>query len=232
MGPGAALKSTNSRETMSEHQIVNSILPGDMVLDIGANSGEKAEWYVKRGIRVVCVEPQPDMIRRLNARFNGNPLVEIVGKALGTSVGELPMSICSESPTISTLDEGWKKGRFADQTWDSTVMVEVSTLDLVVARYGVPRYTKIDVEGYEKQVLSGLSSRIGIISFEFTSEYIANAFDIVGMLVRLGYTQFNVSTGEDAHFMLPQWVPFHALVLQLASLCERDRDAWGDIYAN
>jgi FkbM family methyltransferase len=217
---------------MSEHHIVNSILPGDFVLDIGANSGEKAEWYVKRGIRVVCVEPQPDMIRRLNARFSGNPTVAIVGKALGAEVGELPMSICSESPTISTLDEGWKQGRFADQKWDSTVMVQVSTLDLIVAEFGVPRYTKIDVEGYEKQVLSGLSARVGIVSFEFTSEYIANAFDIVGMLVRLGYTKFNVSTAEDPHFMLPQWVPFHSLILQLSALCQKDGDAWGDIYAN
>jgi FkbM family methyltransferase len=217
---------------MSEHVIANAILPGDLVYDVGANQGDKAEWFLRRGARVVCVEPQPQMLELLHARFDRNPDVTIVGKALGRSVGELPMSICSASPTISTLSPDWKQGRFVDATWDSVVTVQITTLDLLVAEHGVPRYIKVDVEGFEREVFSGLSQRLGVVSFEFTSEYIANAFEVVRLLLRQGYTRFNVSLGENPDYGLPQWVSYQDLVVVLMQNCQQHPKLWGDIYAN
>lgn len=217
---------------MSEHCIIQSVLPGDIVFDVGANGGDKADWFLKRGARVVCVEPQPAMIKLLQDRFAGNPLVDVVGKAVGPEIGELPMSICSEIPTLSTLSDTWKQGRFADVKWDAVVNVPVITLDMLVAQFGVPRYLKVDVEGFERQVLSGLTRRVGIISFEFTSEYIRHAFEVMGMLVKLGYTRFNVSVGEDDKFALPEWMPFYDLIPVIVQNVNQRPGLWGDIYAN
>lgn len=217
---------------MSEHCIVNSLFPGDIVFDVGANAGDKTDVFQKRGVRVICVEPQPLMIQVLNNRFEGNNNVEVVATALGSNIGELPMNICSESPVLSTLSETWKKGRFVESNWDSTVVVPVTTLDKLVEQYGVPRYIKIDVEGFEKQVISGLSSRVGLISFEFTSEYIRDAFESIGQLVKLGYTQFNISIGEQDVFALPNWIPFFDLIPILTQNCQQQPLLWGDIYAN
>jgi hypothetical protein len=59
--------------------------------------------------------------------------------------------------TISTLSEQWKsEGRFAGKNqWIKAVPVEVTTLDRLIARYGMPAFCKIDVEGFELYVRSG-----------------------------------------------------------------------------
>jgi FkbM family methyltransferase len=217
---------------MTAHPILSAIFPGDVVFDVGANAGDKAQSYLDRGARMVCIEPQPEMISRLKQRFSTNPNVDIVEKALGRRPCEMSMSICSESPTISTLSDAWKKGRFADQTWDQSVMVSVTTLDQIVSEYGIPRYTKIDVEGFEKEVVSGLSRRLGIISFEFTSEYLSDAFEVLGHLIGIGYSNFNVSIGESNSFALSNWVKYYDLVPILLQNCQQHSALWGDIYAN
>jgi hypothetical protein len=50
------------------------------------------------------------------------------------------------------------EGRFASSfSWPRTIVVPTSTLDLLVARYGVPAFRKIDVAGFQTVVLEGLS---------------------------------------------------------------------------
>lgn len=213
------------------HIITSSLVPGDLVFDIGANLGDKAEWFAGRGFQVVCVEPQPAMIEKLNERFCNSPDIEVVGKGIGSARGTLKMSISSQTPALSTFSEHWKQGRFADMEWDSQADVEIILLDDLVQKYGVPRYCKIDVEGFELEVITGLSQRIGIISFEFTSEFMINALLVLEKLIALGYKKFNVSLGENAEFHLPQWVPYYELAATL--FASKDTPLlWGDIYAN
>jgi FkbM family methyltransferase len=212
------------------HVISNAILPGDLVFDVGAHNGEKSAWFLRRGARVVCVEPQPAMVARLKSRFADNGDVVIVPKGLGRAPGRLEMSINSQQPVLSTFSEDWKTGRFAGLTWDKKVEVEITTLDQLVFAHGVPRYTKIDVEGFEAEVLSGLSTKIGCISFEFTGEYVQTAIGIVEYLAVLGYTHFNISLGESDEFTGPEWLDTAAVVLQLETRARANVKVWGDVY--
>ena len=47
-------------------------------------------------------------------------------------------------------------------------MVPVTTLDALIERHGVPSFVKVDAEGFEEEVLQGLSRSIKALSFEFT----------------------------------------------------------------
>lgn len=131
------------------HRIVETVLPGELIFDIGANVGAKAALYSSRQAQVIAVEPQPAMVAELRQRFEGNPLVTIVPKGVGAQHGILSMAINSNEPVLSTFSQQWQQGRFAASTWDRQVDVEMTTLDSLVELYGVPRYAKIDVEGYE-----------------------------------------------------------------------------------
>ena len=73
---------------------------------------------------------------------------------------------------ISSLSSDWvravqKTGRFSEYKWNRKQTVFIDTLDSLIAQYGVPAFMKIDVEGFEDQVVSGLSIPVGAISMEF-----------------------------------------------------------------
>jgi FkbM family methyltransferase len=202
---------------------------GDLVFDIGANIGAKTELYVNKGARVVCFEPQPGCLEALRERFRNQPLVTIVPKGIAAERGSLTMSICEEAPTISTFSETWKRGRFSAYRWRERVSVDVITLDEAVEQHGVPSFCKIDVEGFELEVLRGLSRKAGTLSFEFTREFISVACQCVAQCTALGYSSYNYVLGEGTDFMLPHWVDTVALFSHLQA--NPDDLLWGDIYA-
>lgn len=214
------------------HQIAQCLVPGDVVFDVGANNGDKAAALLSRGVKLICVEPQPACVALLNARFAGNPNVAVVPKGLAGRPGIMEMSINSKSPVLSTFSPEWKTGRFANETWDHKLDIAVTTLDQLVLEHGTPRYAKIDVEGFEYEVICGLSKRIGVVSFEFTSEFFANSERLMRYLENLGYRKFNFSLGERTDFAIDQWVGVAQLSAILKNIFSQYNKVWGDIYAN
>jgi hypothetical protein len=123
------------------------------------------------------------------------------------------------------------KARFKDRHWERQVRVEVKTLDHLIARYGLPKFIKIDVEGYEAQVLAGLNSAVRYLSFEFTPELMDEAEKCVARLERIsdGYL-FNYCLGEDLNFVLDDHVTGAELSGRILPELARQGN-FGDIYA-
>ncbi len=216
---------------MQPSTIMDFIETDDIVFDIGAHTGDKAVGFLRKGARVVCVEPQPRLAEHMRSRFAGVPAVVVVAKGVGRAPGTLTLDICTRSPVLSTFAPHWKTGRFSAYEWDEQVEVEITTMDALIALHGEPKYSKIDVEGFEMDVVRGLSCRAGILSLEFTSEYIAHAMEVVHRLVTLGYGEFNVAVGEDPRFQLAQWVPWYEIVRILGNSAVENQKLWGDLYA-
>ncbi len=202
---------------------------GDLVFDVGANLGVKTEEFLSYGTKVVCFEPQPNCLQVLNQKFSENPNVEVVPEGLSDVPGTLELSICSAAPTISTFSDEWKKGRFSDYDWDTKVQVKTTTLDQAIESYGVPEYIKIDVEGFELNVIKGLSKPVPFLSFEFTSEFIHHADEILAYLASIGYKHFNYAFGEDRFLTLTEFTSHSELINHLKNSV--DDLLWGDIYA-
>ncbi len=204
--------------------------PGALVFDVGANIGTKAATFLQHGAgRVVCFEPQPhcaEAIRRTYAQTSG---ILVVEKGLSAQEGMMTLSICSQADTISTFSDRWKTGRFSDYRWDYEVDVTVTTLEAMIQEFGRPAFCKIDVEGYEYEVLSGLKSLIPCVSVEFTREGFDDAERCVRYLDSLGYQEYNVTLGEEERLALAEWVPSGTLLAALRR--SSDSLLWGDIYA-
>jgi hypothetical protein len=92
-------------------------------------------------------------------------------------------------------------GGFSEFTWTGKQTIEVTTLDSLIEEFGSPGFIKIDVEGYEFEVLSGLSRPVRALSFEFP-EYLAAASQRVERLCSLGNTEFNYSLGASMKLAL------------------------------
>jgi FkbM family methyltransferase len=76
---------------------------------------------------------------------------------IGHSIDVLEMSISSEAPTLFTFSSEWKMGRFKNIQWDKKLDVQITTLDILIKRFGEPRHIKIDVEGHEFESIKGLT---------------------------------------------------------------------------
>jgi FkbM family methyltransferase len=205
----------------------------DLVFDVGANLGNRVQVFLSLKNKVVVVEPQ-DYCNRFLKRKYGNAIT-LLKLALGAKKDKMTMYINSTSSTVSSLSKDWidsmKNGRFSTETWDQTAEVEVDTLDNLIGNYGRPHFIKIDVEGFETDVLKGLSVAVPVISFEYTTpEHTHKLYECLDLLQALdvSYT-CNYSTGEENRFRLENWIS----VPQFKALVAKDVQAmqgFGDVY--
>ena len=206
----------------------NIIKSNDLVFDVGANNGNKSQEFLDLGASVIAVEPNPACIKQLEVRFKDNKNITIIQKGVSYQNEMREFSIC-DCHVLSTFSEVWKKGRFKDYSWPVNIEVNMTTLDDLIYQFGLPKYCKIDVEGFELEVLQGLSVIIPYISFEFVKENLKALFNCMDRLYWLGYREFNIKIGEDETFMFSNW---KSRDLVYANIKYSDNlDLWGDIYA-
>ena len=206
---------------------------GDICFDVGANLGNRTKIFLKIGARVVAVEPQPRCAELLQAAFGKQPRFQLEHRALGARQGEAEMHISGEH-TLSTLSADWmqavrESGRFQQYTWDQRQTVQITTLDDLIARYGRPVFVKIDVEGYEFEVVSGLTQPVKALSLEFTPEYMESTWRAIMHLASLGNIRLNYSLGESMALAAAEWISPDRMQMVLRQL-PKDLSVFGDIY--
>ncbi|MCC2101896.1 MAG: FkbM family methyltransferase, partial [Hyphomicrobiales bacterium] len=100
-------------------------------------------------------------------------------------------------------------------------------LDALIAAHGAPAFAKIDVEGFEADVLAGLSRRLPALSFEFTTIQRDVAHRCLDRLAALGNYRFDVSLGES-HELAGAWVSRDEIAARIAALPHEANS--GDVY--
>ncbi|HEX8145379.1 MAG TPA: FkbM family methyltransferase [Pyrinomonadaceae bacterium] len=206
----------------------------DTVFDVGANVGQRTQIFSQLCRRVVAIEPQAQCVRHLRSRFMFSKNVTIEHLALGEREGEAVIRE-SDSHTISSMSsrfiETVGKARFKDSSWEREVKVEMKTLDQLIEKHGLPKFIKIDVEGYEAQVLAGLNHNVRYLSFEFTPELMEEAEKCVGRLEHIssGYL-YNYCLGEDLNFVLESHVGADEMTARILPELAGQGN-FGDLYA-
>lgn len=180
--------------------------PGDLFVDAGAHLG----WYslyaerrVGKGGKVLAVEPDPFLLELLGdtIRLNASS-VEVVPMALGDTdqdIGRLYRSPWNFG------DQFTGKAELADSFGRESVEIFSTTLDTLLKDRGLPlRMIKIDVQGAEPRVLSGMKNLLSrgpkpIMILEFSPGLIlrggGSPFEIFGVIEKYGYRVFRV--GDD-----------------------------------
>jgi FkbM family methyltransferase len=207
---------------------------GDLVFDIGAHAGNHVRAFSALGCRVVALEPQPDFARLLRLLFSHRSGVRIIEAGAGRAAGRGTLSISERTPTVTSLSARWRDRRSADPDftgvhWNRSVDIEVTTLDGLIQKHGVPAFIKIDVEGSEPDVLAGLSTAVPAIAFEFLPRALEQADACVERLGSLGPYVFNWSRGETYRLAASSWLSAREIAAALRSPDARERS--GDVYA-
>jgi FkbM family methyltransferase len=129
---------------------------GSTFVDVGANVGVYTAWAsrcVRGSGRVLAFEPVPatreylEHVVALNALAN----VRVVSKALGAGTGSVSLWVVPHASGLTSVLAP------VDESSARRVEVPMSTLDdeLSIAGGATPTLVKIDVEGYEMEVLRG-----------------------------------------------------------------------------
>jgi hypothetical protein len=110
--------------------------------------------------------------------------------------------------------------------WKRELTVPMITLDVMIQRYDFPFYIKIDVEGYEEEVLNGLSRCPPLLSFEFNTLFLDACLRALDNTIFDDAT-FNYTLIDPVKFELQEWVGRNELKKRILGL----RSGLGDIFA-
>jgi FkbM family methyltransferase len=178
------------------------VQPGELCFDVGANVGAKTEVLLRLGAKVVSFEPQPDLAKELIARtrrFRSRSV--IVEQGLSDQSGVTKLHLRRDTSRASLLRD-WE-GEQAGE-----ILIQLTTLDAAISKFGFPKFCKIDVEGAEPQVIKGLSQPIPIMSIEYHADSRGTELlrESLSLLPRLGHYHVNATAEEGSQLLYLRWM--------------------------
>lgn len=185
---------------------------GDLCFDVGANFGQTAVPLAMLGARVLAFEPCPEARRALRMATRQFDLIRVLPVAAGPrqTSGELYLH---QHTAMSSLSSEWitamRNVRPAgEEGWQRKVAVDVVTLDSVAAMFGAPTLIKLDVEGYELEVLAGLSCLPATLVFEHSPVTVDRTQRCLDRIEALASDVLvNYTSGDTSRFALDRWIP-------------------------
>jgi FkbM family methyltransferase len=152
-----------------EHDRVPLGGPFATVLDVGASRGQFALHAARRfpAARIVCFEPLPSSREALVSVLGDR--VEVVPAAVGAQTGTAEMHVSAADDSSSLLPIGRRQQEEFPGTHEAARLeVPVVTLtDVLDSTLAGPVLLKIDVQGFELDVLRGAGERLRRVSTVF-----------------------------------------------------------------
>jgi|GEM_PF-2158409 len=146
-----------TREPISTKTIKGILKKGDVVLDIGANIGYYAlieARLVGESGKVYACEPVPQSFDTLkkNVELNRFNNIELFNTAIGDINGELNMYLSAKSNIASMLENKSHN--------TGSIKVRAMTGDDFLKNKKTPNILRMDVEGYEFQIIKGMAQTL------------------------------------------------------------------------
>lgn len=170
--------------------------PG-LVYDIGMHRGEDTAYYLKRGLRVVGIEADPDHAAYCRAQFTDTlaqgQLVIVEGAIADTNEPQIKFYKNLENSVWGTVDTAWVARNERRRTHHQVFMVRVLDLRECFQTYGAPDFLKIDIEGADTAVLRALQrcdARPAYLSLESDMVSFVRLEGEIRLLCELGYNAF------------------------------------------
>lgn len=172
----------------------------NLIFDIGYNKGVFTQECIKKypNCKVIGVEANPHLI-------TGNlPQNVVLLNNLVSNVSEEKIDFFIEhnQTGISTASKKYLlESRFAKGSpnlppnsgmWSPPIKINSITLDNMVKTFGIPDLIKVDVEGYEYEVISGLTQKCNKICFEWHEEDLETLKKSVVHLQNIGFKEFGI----------------------------------------
>jgi FkbM family methyltransferase len=167
-----------------------------LVFDVGMHMGEDADFYLKKGYKVVAFEAHPDFVSKNAVRFSeaikSGRLIIISGAVCFGTLAKVPFYV-NETTVWGTINSKWAE---RNEQWGyANTQIEVPRIDLVdyFEKFGVPYYLKIDIEGSDLDAVRALQAcdqRPRFLSIESNETSLCAALSEIDLLRALGFRRF------------------------------------------
>lgn len=182
-------------------KIANHVPQGGVVLDVGGFRGVTAQLFAHRAREVHVFEANPESARGIEQmiRVRGIDNIRLHETAVSDREGTSSFNVLDGAGHSSL-------GKVTTSRTVKVIDVPTITLDAFLARNGIGRvdFMKVDVEGYEYEVLAGArealrAGRIGQVFFENSKRVMdelgKTSEPIYHLLIECGYQLFDVDGG-------------------------------------
>jgi FkbM family methyltransferase len=169
--------------------VLHVLRSGDLFVDVGANVGSYTILAAGAvGARCVSFEPDRDTMRSLERNVAANSLDDRV---------ELRQSVVGRSEGIAQFTSGADTlNHVADGSDASAIPTQMTTLDTALEGRS-PQVLKIDVEGYESEVIAGAAKTLE------SREIIAVIMETNGSGSRYGVSDAELHRAMTDHGFVP-----------------------------
>jgi len=183
-------------------ELINTPKHQDLIYDVGMHKGEDAEFYLRKGFRVVAFEADPKLVRicrnRLRDSIARGSLTIVEGAILDSNdadAGQKKVRFYrNENASVwGTVCADWVERNARLGTSASSIEVDVVDFAGVIQEHGMPRFMKIDIEGCDMICIHALKrfrERPDYVSIESDKTGFRNIKREIDALVDLGYDCF------------------------------------------
>ena len=149
-------------EGKSKQAFLDLIDDGDIVIDVGANIGEYsliAAQKVKQNGKVISIEPLKETAQTLTKNFQLNNFTnyEVITKVIGNENKKVNLYKQMAGGTMGFVDS-----TLIGRKFEKVDEVEMTTIDEILSTRNIEnvKIMKIDIEGYEFELLKGAKNSL------------------------------------------------------------------------
>tara|TARA_Y100001970_G_C14237407_1_gene862695 strand:+ start:1166 stop:2107 length:942 start_codon:yes stop_codon:yes gene_type:complete len=185
IGISQALYLYGDRELQLKYILSKEIKPGYRIIDLGANLGyyPLIEYQLLKGQgKIFALEPSPSNFKTLEKNILHNrasDLIETFPYAGGEKSGKEKFYLSTHSNVNTMIPKEYSTGKSSLGVDGNYIEVEVIELSSFIKKIGVINLIRMDIEGYEVEVLSGLRDAIesGLFSGQIVFECHSPKYD-------------------------------------------------------
>lgn len=172
------------------------------IFDFGANRGQNLEYYLSRAEKVVAVEANPVLCAEIQAKFSaeiaeGSLIVENVAITDSSEVSgqEVEFFVHNNQSILSQFPQPVNLQDF------SRITISSMSASAIVRKYvpeeKVPLFIKVDLEGYDSQVLKDLFHNNVFPEFVSAESHTIETF--AALINSDQYNSFSLVPGNKVH---------------------------------
>lgn len=186
-------------------------LKNALIFDVGANMGNKSIIFSKLAKKVVAFEPSEKLFSYLLKRFE-NSNVTLFNYALGSCVSKSDFYIVENNEAYNSLNKKHIKTTttlrgIATMATVQHKKIQVEVIENFIQKFGVPKYIKIDVEGYEYEVIKGLKTPVPLLSFEANlPEFLSESIQTINHLDLISFNKYRFNFATSNSFLNEKFI--------------------------